>query len=49
MDVLAVRERVDQHRIARHVGQQAQLDLGVVRHDELPAFARHERGADLAT
>ena len=47
VDVLAFGEGVEQDRVARHVRQQAQLDLRIVGDDELPAFARDKRGADL--
>ena len=48
MNVFAVAERLHQYRVARHVRQEAQLDLRVIRRDQLPARARHESGADLA-
>ncbi len=41
-------ERVDQHRVLRHMREQAQLDLRVVRDDQLPAVARNERRPDFA-
>ena len=48
VDVFAVAECVDQHRIERHMREQAQFDLGVVGDNETPAIARDERRADLA-
>ena len=47
MDVFPLPERVDQNRIARHMGEQAQFDLRVIRHYQLPAFARNESRPDL--
>ena len=48
VDVFAVAEGFDQHRVARHVRQQAQLDLRIVGDDQFPAWAGHEGGADFA-
>ena len=48
VDVFAAAEGLDQHRIARHVREQPQLDLRIIRHHHFPARPRHEGGADLA-
>ena len=46
MQILAGEEAVAQHRVARDVRQDAQLDLAVVRAQEPPARPRNERLAD---
>src|SRR3989449_9229168 len=46
VDVLTTPERLDDRRIAREMGEDAELDLGVVGGDEPPALRRDERGAD---
>ena len=48
VDVLAARERVDQHLLARQVRQDAQLDLRVVGGDQDVAGLGDERAADVA-
>ena len=47
MQILAGKEAVAQHRIPGDVRQDAQLDLAVVRAEQLPSRARNERLADL--
>ena len=47
VNIFAAAKCVHQNRIVRHVRQQAQLDLRIVRHHQLPAFARHKGGANL--
>ena len=44
-----LRNAVHQNRIVRHVREQPQFDLRIVRNNQLPAFARHEGGANLAS
>ena len=48
MDVLAGAKSGDQLRVAGHVGQHPQLDLGVVGRQENEAVLRDERFADAA-
>ena len=49
MDVLVALERLAQLGLAGDVGEDAQLDLRVVRRDEPVARLGHEGGADLAS
>ena len=48
MNVLAIAEGLEQQRIVGEMRQQTQLDLRIVRHQQFPALARNESGADLA-
>jgi len=47
MNVLSIPERFHQNRVARHMGQQAQFNLRIVRHDEFPSRTRDECRANL--
>ena len=47
VDVLPRPEALDHFLVSGHVGQQAQLDLGVVRVHQHPAGAGDEHLADL--
>src|SRR3712207_6884487 len=44
----SVRKGLLELRDVRDMGEEAQLDLAVIRRDDLVAFRRHEGGADLA-
>ena len=46
VDVLALHERVDERRVLREVGEDAQLDLAVVGGEEEAPRLGHERLAD---
>ncbi len=48
VDILVFLEGLDQNRVLGAVGQNAQLDLGVVGREHLPALAGDERLPDLA-
>ena len=49
MDILPGQEAVNHPLVPGHVGQQAQLNLGVVRVHQHPARRGHEHGADLGS
>ncbi|VTR68523.1 hypothetical protein DESC_710019 [Desulfosarcina cetonica] len=48
VDILVLLEGLDENRILRTVGQDAQFDLGVIRREQLPAATRNEGLADFA-
>src|SRR3546814_15277849 len=48
VDVATRLEALDQTRVLGEVGDAAELDLVVVRHEQLEAGGRHERLAELA-
>ena len=49
MDIIPLVEGLDQHLFTREVGEDAQLDLGIVGADQLPAFLGQEGLADAPT
>ena len=49
MDIIPLVEGLDQHLFPREVGEDAQLDLGIVGADQLPAFLGQEGLADPTT